>query len=148
MGPSSAERRPVLVIGAGPAGLTAAHELAERGIPAIVFERDVQVGGLARTVTYQGYRFDIGGHRFFTKVEAVQRLWEEVLGEDFLVRPFAAVELNARIDAILRRSRACFEQGNVVVNFISGIALPGTGSIPVIDDMTVSPTFSAPGARM
>ena len=87
MGPSSAERRPVLVIGAGPAGLTAAHELAERGIPAIVFERDVQVGGLARTVTYQGYRFDIGGHRFFTKVEAVQRLWEEVLGEDFLVRP-------------------------------------------------------------
>ncbi|HET6341738.1 MAG TPA: NAD(P)/FAD-dependent oxidoreductase [Gemmatimonadota bacterium] len=87
MVPSSAERRPVLVIGAGPAGLTAAHELAERGIPAIVYEQDDQVGGLARTVTYEGYRFDIGGHRFFTKVEAVQRLWEEVLGEDFLVRP-------------------------------------------------------------
>ena len=87
MDPSSADRRPVLVIGAGPAGLTAAHELAERGIPAVVYEQDDQVGGLARTVTYQGYRFDIGGHRFFTKVEAVQRLWEEVLGEDFLVRP-------------------------------------------------------------
>ena len=87
MGPSSAERRPVLVIGAGPAGLTAAHELAERGIPAVVYEQDHQVGGLARTVTYQGYRFDIGGHRFFTKVEAVQRLWEEVLGEDLLIRP-------------------------------------------------------------
>ncbi len=87
MGPSSAEGRPVLVIGAGPAGLTAAHELAERGIPAIVCEQDDQVGGLARTVTYQGYRFDIGGHRFFTKVETVQRLWEDLLGEDFLVRP-------------------------------------------------------------
>jgi protoporphyrinogen oxidase len=86
MDPSNAER-PVLVVGAGPAGLTAAHELAERGIRAVVYERDDQVGGLARTVTYEGYRFDIGGHRFFTKVEAVQRLWEDVLGEDLLVRP-------------------------------------------------------------
>jgi len=112
MGPSSAERRPVLVIGAGPAGLTAAHELAERGIPAIVYERDDQVGGLARTVTYQGYRFDIGGHRFFTKIEAVQRLWEEVLGEDFLVRP--------RLSRIYYRDRF-FDYPLKPLNALSGL---------------------------
>jgi protoporphyrinogen oxidase len=77
----------VVVIGAGPGGLTAAHELTELGHEAIVFEKDDQVGGIARTVSYNGYRFDIGGHRFFTKVDTVQTLWEEVMGDDFLVRP-------------------------------------------------------------
>ena len=76
-----------LVIGAGPGGLTAAHGLAERGLPVVVYERDPWVGGIARTVEDRGYRFDLGGHRFFTKVEGIQRLWEETLGEDFLVRP-------------------------------------------------------------
>jgi protoporphyrinogen oxidase len=83
--PSLSER--VIVIGAGPGGLTAAHELTELGHEAIVFEKDDQVGGIARTVSYRGYRFDIGGHRFFTKVDTVQTLWEEVMGDDFLVRP-------------------------------------------------------------
>ncbi len=77
----------VVVIGAGPGGLTAAHELTELGHEAIIFEKDDQVGGIARTVSYRGYRFDIGGHRFFTKVDTVQTLWEEVMGDDFLVRP-------------------------------------------------------------
>jgi protoporphyrinogen oxidase len=74
------------VIGAGPAGLAAAHGLAQRGLPTTVFERDPWVGGIARTVEHRGYRFDLGGHRFFTKVEGIQRLWEETLGEDFLLR--------------------------------------------------------------
>ena len=52
-----------------------------------MFEKDNQVGGIARTVCYRGYRFDIGGHRFFTKVDIVQTLWEELMGDDFLVRP-------------------------------------------------------------
>jgi protoporphyrinogen oxidase len=76
-----------VIIGAGPAGLTAAYELSKLGIPAIVLEQDDVVGGLSRTASYKGYCFDIGGHRFFTKVDFVQSLWEEVLGEDFLVRP-------------------------------------------------------------
>ena len=59
-----------VVIGAGPAGLTAAWWLARRGVLPLVLESDSQVGGLARTVEYKGYRFDIGGHRFFTKVGA------------------------------------------------------------------------------
>src|SRR5439155_14637224 len=78
---------PVLIIGAGPAGLTAAYELAKLGLQSVVLEADSQVGGLARTVNYRGYRFDIGGHRFFSKVPLINELWQEMLGEDFLVRP-------------------------------------------------------------
>jgi len=76
-----------LIIGAGPAGLTAAYELGKLGIPATVVESDHQVGGLSRTVNHQGYRFDIGGHRFFSKVPLINTLWHEILGEDFLLRP-------------------------------------------------------------
>ena len=79
---------PCVVIGAGPAGLTAAYELATRaGRKSIVLEADDDVGGLSRTCEYRGYRFDIGGHRFFTKVDYVQELWEEILGDEFLDRP-------------------------------------------------------------
>jgi protoporphyrinogen oxidase len=75
-----------LVIGAGPAGLTAAYELSKIGVPSTVLEADHQVGGLSRTVNYRGYRFDIGGHRFFSKVSLINNLWKEILGEEFLVR--------------------------------------------------------------
>jgi len=74
------------VIGAGPAGLTAGHVLAGRGAPATVFEADGIVGGIAKTVEFRGYRFDLGGHRFYTKLAPVQRMWERVLGEEFLER--------------------------------------------------------------
>jgi protoporphyrinogen oxidase len=78
----------VAVIGAGPAGLTAAFELARRNVATVVYEADDLVGGISRTVQRDGFRFDIGGHRFFTKVPAVQALWHEILSdEDFLVRP-------------------------------------------------------------
>ena len=84
-----AESRPVgtAVLGAGPAGLTAAWVLALRGRPAEVFEADGVVGGIAKTVEFHGYRFDLGGHRFFTKLEPVARLWEEMLGDELLTRP-------------------------------------------------------------
>jgi protoporphyrinogen oxidase len=75
-----------IVIGGGPAGLTAAYELSKLGIGSSVIEADRQVGGLSRTVNYRGYRFDIGGHRFFTKVPLVNELWHEILGEDFMLR--------------------------------------------------------------
>ena len=75
------------MLGAGPAGLTAAYVLALRGRPAEVFEADGVVGGIAKTVEFQGYRFDLGGHRFFTKLEPIARLWEEMLGDELLTRP-------------------------------------------------------------
>ena len=76
-----------MIAGAGPAGLTAAYLLARRGIAVRVYEKDCQVGGLARTAEYNGFKFDIGGHRFFTKVGAVNSLWRQMLGSDFLKRP-------------------------------------------------------------
>ncbi len=75
-----------VVIGGGPAGLTAAYELSKLGVGSTVLEADRQVGGLSRTVNYRGYRFDIGGHRFFTKVPLINDLWHEILGEDFMLR--------------------------------------------------------------
>lgn len=75
-----------VIIGAGPAGLTAAYQLAQRGMGSVVLESLPQVGGLSRTERHKGFHFDIGGHRFFTKVDAVQTMWEEVLGDDFLDR--------------------------------------------------------------
>jgi protoporphyrinogen oxidase len=77
----------IVVIGAGPAGLTAAHELARLQRRAIVLEKGDKVGGLARTETYKGFFFDIGGHRFFTKAEEVNRMWRQLLGDEFLRRP-------------------------------------------------------------
>jgi len=77
----------VVVIGAGPAGLTAARELARHGLSPVVLEQGRIVGGLARTETYRGFHFDMGGHRFFTKVDEIQKLWREMLGEGFLRRP-------------------------------------------------------------
>jgi protoporphyrinogen oxidase len=78
---------PILVVGAGPAGLTAADVLVQRGRRVLVVERDIRVGGIAQTVEYDGYRFDIGGHRFFTRVPEVRELWRTTLGADFIERP-------------------------------------------------------------
>jgi hypothetical protein len=77
----------VAVIGAGPAGLTAAYLLSKEGYRVTVFEGDDIVGGISRTAQYKGYRFDIGGHRFFTKIEPVQALWEELLADEFISVP-------------------------------------------------------------
>ena len=77
-----------IIAGAGPAGLTAGYELSKQGQRVLVLESDPQyVGGISRTVAYHGYRFDIGGHRFFSKSHEVEDLWTEILGADMLERP-------------------------------------------------------------
>ena len=76
-----------LVLGAGPAGLTAGFLLGKAGRDVLVLEGEDQVGGLAKTVEIDGYRFDLGGHRFFTKSVEVDTLWHEILGDEFLLRP-------------------------------------------------------------
>lgn len=81
-----AERK-IVILGGGPAGLAAGYELSKRGEAVVCVEKDDQVGGISKTVCRNGYRFDIGGHRFFTKIQRVDDLWREVLTDDFLRRP-------------------------------------------------------------
>src|SRR5881392_2689912 len=105
-----------VVIGAGPGGLTAALRLAERGRPPVVFEADDTVGGISRTVERDGWRFDLGGHRFFTKVRAVETLWHEILPDgDFLMRPrMSRIFLNGKyIDYPLRAFNALSRLGPI-----------------------------------
>lgn len=76
--------KPVVIIGAGPAGLAAGYELIGHGRHPVILEKDGLVGGIARTESYAGYSFDIGGHRFFTKNDEINNLWQELLGNDLL----------------------------------------------------------------
>ena len=76
----------IAVLGAGPAGLTAAYVLGLRGVRGTVYEADGVVGGIAKTVEYDGYRFDLGGHRFFTKFPEIDRLWQSIGGGEVHVR--------------------------------------------------------------
>ena len=85
---AAAEEIPVVIVGAGPGGLTAAYLLTRRGEHPVVLEADDVVGGISRTVVREGWRFDLGGHRFFTKVPEVEALWHEILPEgEFMLRP-------------------------------------------------------------
>jgi protoporphyrinogen oxidase len=78
----------VAIIGAGPAGLTAGYLLTKQGLTVAIIEKDTRyVGGISRTVQHEGYRFDIGGHRFFSKSQQVVDLWNEILPDDFIQRP-------------------------------------------------------------
>jgi protoporphyrinogen oxidase len=86
-GADGATERPTVVLGGGPAGLTAGYLLAKQGRPVIVLEAEDQLGGIAKTVERDGYRFDLGGHRFFTKAKEVDALWHEIMREEFLRRP-------------------------------------------------------------
>ena len=90
--PNTAQNREksvdVAIIGAGPAGLTAGYLLTRAGLSVAVIEKDEHyVGGISRTVEHEGYRFDIGGHRFFSKSQQVVELWNEILPDDFIERP-------------------------------------------------------------
>ena len=103
------ESRDCIVIGAGPAGLAAAHRLAVRGRPALILEREEAIGGIARTHAFKGYRFDLGGHRFFTRNPEVRALWESIMGEAWL-----SVRRRSRIFYRSRFFSYPLEIGNVI----------------------------------
>jgi len=77
----------VIIFGAGPAGLAAATKLIKNNKSITIFEKEALVGGISKTLEYKGNRFDLGGHRFFTKAKEVNELWDETLGGDFIKRP-------------------------------------------------------------
>ncbi|HEY4690436.1 MAG TPA: NAD(P)/FAD-dependent oxidoreductase [Anaerolineae bacterium] len=121
----------VVIIGGGPAGLTAAYELGKVGIRSVVLEKGSRVGGLARTEEYKGYRMDIGGHRFFTKVGEVEALWREVLGPDFVKRPrLSRIYYNRKMflyplrfgDALSKLGLA--ESARIVLSYVRSWLLP------------------------
>ena len=104
----------VFVIGAGPAGLTAAYCLTREARSVLVIERDpVYVGGISRTVDYKGYLFDIGGHRFFSKSKEIVALWQEILPDDFIARPrLSRIYYNGKFFAYpLKAFEALFKLG-------------------------------------
>jgi protoporphyrinogen oxidase len=120
------------IIGAGPAGLTAAYVLAKQGVPVTVLESDPEyVGGIARTARYKGYHFDIGGHRFFSKAKEVEDLWTEILPNDMLDRPrssrifykgkFFAYPLKA-VEALLKLG--IFESIRCVLSYVRARLFP------------------------
>jgi len=103
------EKQRVVILGAGPAGLTAAYELARHGSPSTVVEADPDyVGGIARTVRYKEFRFDIGGHRFFSKNPEIEALWREILPDEFIeVRRLSRIYFDGRFfDYPLRPANA------------------------------------------
>src|ERR1044071_7648214 len=78
----------IVIMGAGPSKITAGYLLSKSDVDVAVLEADpVYVGGISRTVTYKGFHFDIGGHRFFSKSKAVEDFWTEILPNDMLLRP-------------------------------------------------------------
>jgi protoporphyrinogen oxidase len=120
-----------LVLGGGPAGLTAGYLLGQAGRHVLVLEAEDQVGGIAKTVEIDGYRFDLGGHRFFTKSVEVDTLWHEILGEEFLLRPrMSRIYWNSRyLDYPLRgadviRKLGPIELTRVTASYLKAALLP------------------------
>src|SRR3954464_3695026 len=120
-----------LVLGGGPAGLTARYLLGKAGRDVVVLEAEEQVGGLAKTVEIDGYRFDLGGHRFFTKSIEVDTLWHEILGEEFLLRPrLSRIYWNSRyLDYPLRgadvvRKLGPIELARCMGSYLKAAAMP------------------------
>ncbi len=131
------EKKQIIVIGGGPSGLTAAYTFCKKNVPVVCYEADSLVGGISRTVNYKGYRFDIGGHRFFTKIPEVNALWEEILGDDFLLRPrLSRIYYNKTFfDYPLKAKNSLFGLG-LLNSFLIGMSYIKSSLFPVKPEET------------
>jgi protoporphyrinogen oxidase len=148
-GPAGAAQRgaqvDVAIIGAGPAGLTAGYLLTKAGFSVAIIEKDeTYVGGISRTVEHEGYRFDIGGHRFFSKSQQVVDLWNEILPDDFIQRPrMSRIYYEGKFYSYpLRAFEALWNLGIVrstlcMVSFAKAKAFPNK-SVKSFEDWTVN----------
>jgi protoporphyrinogen oxidase len=135
----------VAIIGAGPAGLTAAYLLTKKGYSVEVIEKDTRyVGGISRTVEIDGYRFDIGGHRFFSKSKEVVDLWNEILPNDFIQRPrMSRIYYEGKFYSYpLRAFEALFNLGIIrstlcMASYVKAKAFPNT-KVRSFEDWTVN----------
>lgn len=89
-------KKVAIIFGAGPAGLTAAYELATKGIKPIVFEATSAIGGISQTINYKGNRIDIGGHRFFSKSDVVMDWWAKFLPTEKFKNSESEIQLKYR----------------------------------------------------
>jgi protoporphyrinogen oxidase len=108
------EHYDVVIIGAGPAGLSAGYELCNSKKKVLVLEKKYQVGGLAETKVFGDYRYDIGPHRFFTKNEEVYSLFIKMLGDD-------AVKVNRKTRILFKNSY--FDYPLSPVNALFGLGI-------------------------
>jgi protoporphyrinogen oxidase len=135
----------VAIIGAGPAGLTAAYLLTKKGYSVSIIEKDERyVGGISRTVEVDGYRFDIGGHRFFSKSKEVVDLWNEILPNDFIQRPrMSRIYYEGKFYSYpLRAFEALFNLGIIrstlcMASYVKAKAFPNT-KVRSFEDWTVN----------
>ena len=135
----------VAIIGAGPAGLTAAYLLTKKGYSVSIIEKDERyVGGISRTVEVDGYRFDIGGHRFFSKSQEVVDLWNEILPDDFIQRPrMSRIYYEGKFYSYpLRAFEALFNLGIIrstlcMASYLKAKAFPNT-KVRSFEDWTVN----------
>lgn len=135
----------VAIIGAGPAGLTAGYLLTKAGLSVAIIEKDEHyVGGISRTVEHEGYRFDIGGHRFFSKSQQVVDLWNEILPDDFIQRPrMSRIYYEGKFYSYpLRAFEALWNLGVVrstlcMISFAKAKAFPNT-AVKSFEDWTVN----------
>lgn len=128
----------IVIVGAGPAGLTAGLEAVRAGHEVTILEQDPEyVGGISRTVERDGYRFDIGGHRFFSKNDAIMKWWDEVLDEEFLsVRRSSRIYYGGKFFSYPLEARDALSKLGVWTSFLCFVSYVKAALFPIRNEVS------------